>query len=281
MRLTGKQWTGVITLVILLAILFLVISEPWKHSTSALSVPLDRKAPPVTVFLQWNSLKIGYPSARYTDTILSYSGFDLGYNERYEQASWVVYVLTREEVETILAERTDHFRPDTSLLSGSADLEDYRRSGYDRGHMAPAGDMRWSLTAMEESFLLSNMSPQQPGFNRGIWRRMETQIREWAVEKDSIYVITGPLLDSVRGVIGKNEVGIPAFYFKVVVDLSPPDFSMMAFLIPHQVSDQELSAFALTVDSLEQFTGYDFFSQAPDQEMIEWLEGNLQLEQWR
>lgn len=281
MRLTGKQWAGVFALMILLAVLFLYISEPWKKSTSALPVSPVRKAPPGTIFLQWNSLQTGYPFTHNTDTILSYSGFDLGYNERYEQAAWVVYVLTREEVETIMAGRTNHFRPDTSLTSGSADLEDYRRSGYDRGHMAPAGDMRWSLTAMEESFLLSNMSPQQPGFNRGIWRRMEAQIREWAIEKDSIYVITGPLLDNVRGVIGKNEVGIPSFYFKVVVDLSPPDFGMVAYLFPHQASDQELSAFALTVDSLEHITGYDFFARAPDQEIIEWLESDLQPDQWK
>lgn len=281
MRLTRKQWTGFIILVILLVVLLLITSGPWKQSSSSLSARLEREAPPATIFIQWNGLEMGYPATRNTDTILSYSGFDLGYNETYEQASWVVYVLTREEVETVIAERTDHFRPDTSLRSGSADLEDYRGSGYDRGHLAPAGDMRWSRTAMEESFLLSNMSPQQPGFNRGIWRRMEVQIRKWAVEKDSVYVITGPVLDPVSGVIGKNQVGIPPFYFKVVVDLSPPDFSMMAFLIPHHASDRELSDFAITVDSLENITGYDFFAQAPEQELIEWLEGDLQPEQWK
>ncbi|MGW8315691.1 MAG: DNA/RNA non-specific endonuclease [Bacteroidales bacterium] len=281
MRLTGKQWTWLVILMILLVTVLLLTSEPWKQTSSALSVPLEPEPPPARILIQWNSLEMGYPSTNTTDTILSYKGFDLGYNEMNEQASWVVYVLTRKEVETVITERTDHFRPDTSIRSGSADLEDYRGSGYDRGHLAPAGDMRWSLPAMEESFLLSNMSPQQPGFNRGIWRRMEEQVRKWAVEKDSIYVITGPVLDPIRDMIGKNEVGVPGAYFKVLVDLSPPDFSMVAFLIPNRSSNLALSSFEMTVDSLEKLTGYDFFASAPDQGSIEWMERNLQLENWQ
>lgn len=281
MRFTGKQWTWLVILMILLVTVILLTSEPWKQSSSALSVPLEPDAPPARISIHWNSLEMGYPYTKTTDTILSYEGFDLGYNEKNEQASWVVYVLTRKEVETVIAGRTDHFRPDTSIRSGSAELDDYRGSGYDRGHLAPAGDMRWSQPAMEESFLLSNMSPQQPGFNRGIWRKMEEQVRKWAVEKDSIYVITGPVLDPILDRIGNNEVGVPGAYFKVLVDLSPPDFSMVAFLIPHQSSNLALSSFEMTVDSLEKLTGYDFFAGAPDQETIEWMEGNLQLENWQ
>lgn len=281
MRRTGKQWVWTITLIFLLAAVILIWYEPWQASSSTSLVLPEPEAAPVRIFIRWSNLEMGYPSTNTTDTILSYSGFDLGYNEQYEQASWVVYVLTREEVETLMTGRSDHFRPDTSIRSGSAELEDYRGSGYDRGHMAPAGDMRWSTVAMEESFLLSNMSPQLPGFNRGIWKRLEEQVRQWAVEKDSIYVITGPVLNPVRGLIGINGVGIPRSYFKVIVDLSPPDFSMVAFMIPHQASDLPLSAFEMTVDSLEILTGYDFFASAPDRYMIEWLEGNLDLENWR
>ena len=281
MRLTGKQWTWLVILLILLITVILLTTEPWKISSSALSGALEPETPPAWIHIHWSSLEMGYPSAHTTDTILSYQGFDLGYNEKNEQASWVVYVLTRKKVETVIAERTDHFRPDTSIRSGSAELEDYRGSGYDRGHLAPAGDMRWSLPAMEESFLLSNMSPQQPGFNRGIWRKLEEQVRKWAVEKDSIYVITGPVLDPILDTIGKNEVGVPGAYFKVLVDLSPPDFSMVAFLIPNQSSNLALPSFEISVDSLEKLTGYDFFAGAPDQESVEWLERNLQLENWK
>lgn len=141
--------------------------------------------------------------------------------------------------------------------------------------------MKWSEQAMHESFLLSNISPQYPSFNRGIWRQLEEKVRQWAIEKDSLYVITGPVLDPIRGVIGENEVGIPGYYFKVLVDLSPPEYSMIAFLLPNNGSTNELSDYAITVDSLEKVTGYDFFARAPDQEMIDWMEGVLVSADWR
>ena len=111
------------------------------------------EGPPAKYSYPWNDLATGYPLASTTDTILSYTGFDLGYNEQFEQASWVAYVITREEVESGNVERTDDFRPDTSITTGSAELKDYRGSGFDRGHLAPAGDMKWNRMAMSESFL--------------------------------------------------------------------------------------------------------------------------------
>ena len=280
MQLTRRQWFGLITFLVLLVASILVTVEPWKKSSARLIPYSERESAPVEIFIRWNGLEDGYPLTHTADTILRYSGFDLGYNEMYEQAAWVAYVLTREEVESEVASRTDQFRPDTAVRSGSADLGDYRGSGYDRGHLAPAGDMRWSETAMEHSFLLTNMSPQEPAFNRGIWRRLEEKVRQWAVEEDSLYVITGPVLDGVRGHIGENRVGVPDAYFKVIVDLSPPRFGMAAFLIPHRGSDREPGSYLLSVDSLEALTGYDFFAFAPDQEMVEWLESHPQEGKW-
>ena len=140
--------------------------------------------------------------------------------------------------------------------------------------------MKWDPLVMSQSFLMSNMSPQLPAFNRGIWRKLETQVRQWAVQKDSLYVITGPLLEPIDSVIGENGVGIPGHYFKVLVDLSPPDHSMIAFLLPHAGSSYPLMQFALTVDSREQFTAYDFFAEAPDQEIIIWLEKQFDPGNW-
>jgi endonuclease G len=242
---------------------------------------LPGEGPPANIRLAWANLSEGYPLTSTTDTIRSYLGYDLGYNEQFEQASWVAYVLTRQEVESGIVERTDDFRADTLISSGTAELNDYRGSGYDRGHLAPAGDMKWSETAMNESFYLSNMSPQNPSFNRGIWRRLETQVRNWALEKDSLYIITGPLLESIDSFIGDNQVGVPPAYFKVLVDLSPPDHSIIAFLLPNSGSSEPLEQFAVTVDSLEQLTGYDFFAASPGQEGIEWLEAELRLDIWK
>ena len=279
MSMTKKERWGLIAFIILIIASILVTTEPWKRSTAEMRGALEPEAPP-TIAIKWIDLALGYPLAHTGDTILTYTGFHLAYNEQFEQAAWVAYVLTRDEIESGTIERTNNFRSDTSIVTGSATLADYRRSGFDRGHLAPAGDMKWDHLAMSQSFLMSNMSPQRPSFNRGIWRKLETKVRNWAMEKDSIYVITGPLFSPGDSLIGENGVGVPGHYFKVLVDLSPPDHDMIAFLLPNSGSSEDLIQFAITVDSLEQLTGYDFFSVAPDQEMIEWLEQRIEPGNW-
>jgi len=280
MSMSKKQRFGIIVFIILIVAAILVTTEPWKRSSPEMQTAAVLESVPTDININWKDLATGYPLASTSDTILSYAGFHLAYNEKYEQAAWVAYVLTREEIEGGEIERTDNFRPDTSILTGSATPGDYRGSGFDRGHLAPAGDMKWSREAMSQSFLMSNMSPQLPAFNRGIWRRLETEVRNWALEKDSLYVITGPLFTAGDSLIGANGVGIPGHYFKVLVDLSPPDHDMIAFLLPHSGSSEELIQFAIPVDSLEQLSGYDFFSQAPDQNVITWLERQLIPDNW-
>ena len=280
MQLSKNQRFGLITFIVLIIAAYLVTVEPWKKSSRDLQTSMVPEGPPANINIQWSDMTTGYPQTSTTDTIRSYTGFDLGYSEQYEQASWVVYVITKEEIESGHVERTDNFRADASISTGSAELKDYRGSGFDRGHLAPAGDMKWDPMAMSESFLMSNMSPQEPSFNRGIWKRLEEQVRDWAVEKDSLFVITGPVLGTVDTFIGENEVGVPDAYFKVLVDLSPPDHTFIAFILPNTGSSGNLDQFAITVDSLEQVTGYDFFAAAPDQEVIDWLESQLDHGSW-
>jgi endonuclease G len=280
MQLSKNQQFGLITFFVLLIAAYLVTTEPWKNGSRQVQTSMNPEIPPMEITIAWDHLSTGYPLALTTDTILSYAGFDLAYNEQYEQAAWVAYVLTREEIETGDVGRTDNFRPDPNLLTGSASLSDYRGSGFDRGHLAPAGDMKWDAEAMSESFLMSNMSPQTPAFNRGIWSKLETKVRDWALEKDSLYVITGPVLSPVDSLIGENQVGIPPYYFKVLVDLSPPDHSFIAFLLPNAASSDPLHQFAITVDSLEIVTGYDFFATAPNQAVVNWLEKEIDLVSW-
>jgi len=280
MQISKSQRFGLITFIVLLIIAYLVTTEPWKKNSGELQTSVGPESSPPVISIAWSNLSTGYPQAPNTDTILSYSGFDLAYNEEYEQAAWVAYVLTRGEIESGTVERSDNFRSDTNLATNSASLADYRGSGYDRGHLAPAGDMQWDTAAMSESFLMSNMSPQLPAFNRGIWKKLESGVRNWALEKDSIYVITGPVLTSIDSFIGENQVGIPPYYYKVLVDLSPPDHSLIAFLLPNSASSDSLMHFAISVDSLEQVTGYNFFAWAPDQEVMDWLEKELDLDSW-
>jgi endonuclease G len=236
---------------------------------------------PDDIHIKIDSVEKGYPAPVGFDTIVRHVGYHLRYNEAYEQASWVVYILTREEVESGNEERSENFRPDTSIKTGSASLRDYSGSGYDRGHLAPAADMKWSPAAMSESFLLSNMSPQVPGFNRGVWSRLETKVRQWAVENDSLLVITGPVLGNIDTFIGENRVGVPKYYYKVIADISSPTYKSIAFLIENKSSSADLFSFAVTIDSLEKVTGFNFFSRLPDQDAIEWMESRLDLSSWR
>ncbi len=141
-----------------------------------------------------NNLALGTPSS--ADTVLNREGYALGYSEAHEQPLWVTYELTREEVKTKKVHRSSvDFQPDPEIPTESAQLSDYRRSGYDRGHMAPAADMRWSAQAMKECFYLSNICPQERAFNAGIWADLEQKMRHWANCYGAIWIVTGPVFE--------------------------------------------------------------------------------------
>lgn len=214
-----------------------------------------------TIFRPIANLEL--PKTRPTDTIISHIGFSFVYNEKHEQASWVAYYLTRERA-LKGAERTNNFKPDPKVSTQTANDKDYAASGYDRGHLAPAGDMTWSPEAMTESFYYSNMSPQVPSFNRGIWKKLEDQVRTWAATYDSLYIVTGPILEDGLPTIGENKVSIPRIYYKAILRYRNNDISSIGFLIPNKGLNEPLQNFTVTIDSLENLTGIDFFYLLPD-----------------
>ena len=223
------------------------------------------------------NLAFGVPGK--ADTIIDREGYALGYIERHEQPAWVIYPLTAEKVKNKVAKRSGQFKPDPEIPTGSATPADYHKSGYDRGHLAPAADMAWSEKAMSDSFYMSNMSPQVPAFNRGIWAKLEAQVRVFAVAEKEIYVVTGAILPKEPNLtIGANRVTVPTHYYKVVYDLTPPQ-KMIAFILPNAGSDQPLQSFAVTVDAAEAATGLDFFSLIPKAEQ-ERLESTITIEAW-
>jgi endonuclease G len=258
MKRKNKIATGVIIVSVVL-LLFIIK----KYSPGLLTGSND----PPDLVLKISDVSEGYPQDNLNDTLLNYTGFSISYNEDYEEPSWVAYILTRKEVQSGSEVRSENFRPDKNISRRSATLKDYSGSGYDRGHMAPAGDMKWSARAMSESFLLSNMSPQEPGFNRGIWSRLEAQVREWAIKNDSILVISGPVLKSIKKYIGKDRVGVPDYYFKVIADISAPTYKVIAFVLPNRSSTGDVMNYAVTIDSVERITGYNFFPLMHDKEM--------------
>lgn len=198
------------------------------------------------------------------DQIVEHLGYTLAYDEETEQAEWVIYRLTDKQLYQGKARRTDNFREDPLVSSGSASLKDYTRSGYDRGHLAPAADFKWSDSAMSGTFFFSNMSPQLPGFNRGIWKELEEKTRDQAKQDHEIYVVTGPVFKNASSTIGPNKVVVPTHYFKVILDIYPPEYKAIGFILEHEKTQKPLRHFAVSVDSVESFTGIDLFPSLPD-----------------
>jgi len=218
------------------------------------------------------------PEISPNDQIINHYAYSLCYSEPYEQAEWVAYYLTKGKVYGTV-KRTNNFRTDPKVKTGSATLADYKGSGYDRGHLAPAADMKWSATAMSESFYMSNMSPQTPGFNRGIWKRLEQLVRTWAVEYEEIHVVTGPVLKGDFRSIGPNQVSVPEYYYKVVLEYKKPELKGIGLILANTNSKKPLRNYAVTIDYVESITGIDFFVDLPDN-IEEEIESNLNLNKW-
>jgi endonuclease G len=214
------------------------------------------------------------------ETLILHTGFSLVYNEETEQASWVAYHLTRDELYGLF-EREDNFRPDSLITTESAQLDDYRKSGYDRGHLIPAADATWSEQAMSDTFYLSNMSPQEPSFNRGIWADLEAVVRNFAATEGSVYVVTGPIFypETQIATIGVNNVAVPDAYFKVVLDYVEPEVKAIGFILEHEGSKEQLQNFAVSVDEVEQVTQIDFFPLL-ENEIEDALEATYDVSLW-
>ncbi|MGG7034779.1 MAG: DNA/RNA non-specific endonuclease [Flavobacterium sp.] len=225
-----------------------------------------------------NFYKLEIPKILNKDFIINHTGYSLSYNEKYKQANWVAYELTKEKTNTSV-KRANKFTKDPMIKTQSADDEDYKKSGYDRGHLAPAADMKWSETAMKESFYYSNMSPQIPGFNRGIWKQAEELVRNWAKEYGKIYIATGPVFSDQMKSIGHNEVAVPTKYYKVILRCNDNECFAIGFIIPNESSKEPLESFTVSIDSVEKSTGIDFFPSLPDT-IENQVESKFYLKEW-
>ncbi len=208
-------------------------------------------------------VRYGAPSLE--PDLLCRAGYALSHDAVNKVPDWVAYRLTRARVAGTVP-RSDDFRPDADLAPGRrSELADYRGSGFDRGHMAPARAMAWSRRAMSESFLLSNVAPQVgPGFNRGIWRVLEGLVRAWVQERGELYVVTGPVYAAGAGhAIGPNRVAVPTHFYKVVFD--PVRVEAVAFILPNaKLRTADLPRFLASVDEVERRTGLDFLPGLSD-----------------
>ncbi|MEO1381670.1 MAG: DNA/RNA non-specific endonuclease [Bacteroidota bacterium] len=221
-----------------------------------------------------------YPSST-TQHIITHDFIKLSYAESHEQAEWVAYELRAEDLQTFAFERPSSFKVDPKVTSGSAHPSDYLKSGYDRGHLAPAADMSFDEDALKQSFYMSNISPQQPGFNRGIWKELEMQVRDWCKQSQNLYVVTGPVLTlRAQRRLGKEKaLAAPSRYYKILLDLNDVSSKAAAFLLPNKKSDERLSDYMVTIDSLEALTQIDFFPHLPDKQEKE-LESRTFKNKW-
>lgn len=211
------------------------------------------------------------PACIDSSAVIQHYAFTLEYSEADEQPRWVAYMICRSRVDGPYSRKVTpgcQFHADNAVRTKSATPADYKGSGYSRGHLVPAADMKWDSLAQVETFLLSNISPQRDNFNSGVWNRMEMQVRRWADEYDTLFVVTGPLLsDGGAERIGDNRVTVPTAFYKAIY--FPARHQAVGFLIPHEKSKAHLSTFAMSIDELEEKTGIDFFAGMTDEVSIE------------
>ncbi len=198
-----------------------------------------------------------------TNQIIHHKNYSLSYSEPHEQAEWVAYELKASDLSA-----TNHKRPyfeiDKAVKTGAAHWRNYKKSGYDKGHLCPAGDRRFTKEAHDETFLTSNISPQEHQFNAGVWNRLEQKVRYWAKKNDGVFVVTGGILKNGLKRIGDENVAVPNQFYKVILDNTNGKIKVLAFIMNHENSDLPLYKFVVSVDKVEDLTGIDFFPELDD-----------------
>lgn len=208
----------------------------------------------------------------------SYTGMDVSFNSRCHIPNWVSWELTADET-TGDVSRTNKFYNDPDI-DGCPDSWDYSYSGYDRGHMAPAGDMKWDSKAMEETFFLSNICPQAKALNTGSWKNLEEKCRTWARIDGRIYIVCGPIIDEKpMELIGDSKVWVPSRFFKVIIAPYSTPARGIGFIMPNGKVEGGMQVCAVTIDEVERITGHDFFASLPD-ELENQLESQCNFHQW-
>ena len=215
--------------------------------------------------------------AQCQNQAVRYCGFNVNYNARYHLPNCVTYTITSAKADGAL-ERQGKFAADPSV-AGCAGPDAYAGSGYQRGHMAPAGDMRWSARAMAESFLMTNVCPQSKSLNEGGWGKLEEKVREWARRDSVLIVITGPVLKPGLKTIGNPRVAVPEQFFKVVMAPYATPLRAIGFIYSNKACGQGLEEYAASVDEVECLTGFDFFTALPP-EVERRVEARYNLLQW-
>jgi endonuclease G len=226
-----------------------------------------------------NKVLVEEPNYKKNETYVKHFAYSLVYNDSVKQPKWVAYKLNSYQIKPKF-KRTNKFLIDTLISSGTATNKDYYKSGFDKGHLAPAADMTWNKLAMKESFYFSNITPQRPKFNRGIWKKLEIKVRKWATIYDSIYVCTGPIFINSESYIGKNRVKVPTHFYKVLLIYNDSIKQSIGFIFPNEKCKNDLFSYKSTVDSIENLLDIDLYHSLPNRYEKK-IESKIDLSYWK
>lgn len=268
-----------IILLVALVLAFFYVNKQDSTSKEADRPTPDFPAKPKTDANSRQLMAVNTP-AKTIEQIIDYPGFTVSFNKKHHQPNWVAWELTPGEVRSnVVGRRSDKFAPDPEI-EGCPELNDYRNSGYDRGHMAPAADMNWSAEASAACFLLTNMCPQANSLNANAWRVLEESCRRWALRDSNLIIICGPILtDKITRHIGKSKVSVPERFFKVILAPYADPPRAIGFIMPNTKVNGGIQTSVVSVDKVEKITGFDFFSALPDDIENE-IEAKSNFPQW-
>ena len=256
---------------IIIAILSFITGKSWSEWDISQTIldqvkkytqeePAEQPADEWTI----QQMEIPVMSAKKQGQVIHRTGYTLAYDAKTRTPQWVAWELTKKETQGT-EERSNDFQPDPDVKGAQVVTKDYTHSGYDRGHMAPAADMKWSKKAMKESFYMSNICPQDHNLNTSDWSELENKSRQWARRYGKVYIVCGPIYNGKRNeYIGDHRVKVPDAFFKVVLINEKKKQCAMGFYFENEAGERKLQEYLVPVDRLEQLTGMDFFSALPD-----------------
>lgn len=225
-------------------------------------------------------LEIPTSKANVPSLLLYREGYTTSYNVDTRTPNWVAWHLTANHTNGPAKRKGIIFQADEDIPAPRVDTYDYMRSGYDRGHMCPAGDNHWSQKAMEQSFLMTNICPQVPALNSGLWNTIEKQCRTWAQVYGDVYIVCGPIyFNQKHKTIGKNKIQVPEAFFKVILRLKDEPKAIGFICRNASAKGRKKTDYVNSVDEVERITGMDFFSQLPD-DIEQQIEGQADIKDW-
>ena len=229
-------------------------------------------------------LEIPVSKGNNKELVIERIGYTLSFNREHNISNWVAWTLDDKKLIERVSRKGYNFRPDPEIDKKDAVVtQDYANSGYDRGHMCPAGDNRWSGEAMKESFYMTNICPQHPNLNGGDWHELEQACRRWA-EKDKLYIVCGPILykKALNPPIEKeHKIRVPDAFFKVILTgVEKGNPRAIGFIYKNTAGNRPLDSYVNTIDQVERITGLDFFSALPD-DIENRIEKEYRMEDWR